>query len=134
MLQALVPQLLPAVTDIVGRFLPEDKEKRAAAERAIKAQLTEHLAKVDMAQIEVNKAEAKGNWFQSSWRPLTGWTCAASLAWTYLFHPIASFVLAQYGVLVDLPALDMSAMMPILLGMLGLSGIRSYERTKGVGK
>ncbi len=130
----LVSAVLPAVTDIVGRFLPEDKEERAKAERAIKASLTEHLAKVDLAQIDVNKLEAKGNWFQSSWRPLTGWTCAASLAWTYLLQPMASFVLAQTGHLVDLPALDMSQMMPILLGMLGLGGLRSWERTKGVSK
>jgi hypothetical protein len=130
----LVSAVLPAVTDIVGRFLPEDAEERAKAERAIKASLTEHLAKVDLAQIDVNKLEAKGNWFQSSWRPLTGWTCAASLAWTYLLQPMASFVLAQTGHLVDLPALDMSQMMPILLGMLGLGGLRSWERTKGVGK
>ncbi len=130
----LVSAVLPAVTDIVGRFLPEDKEERAKAERAIKASLTEHLAKVDLAQIDVNKEEAKGNWFQSSWRPLTGWTCAASLAWTYLLQPMASFVLAQTGHLVDLPALDMSQMMPILLGMLGLGGLRSWERTKGVSK
>ena len=130
----LVSAVLPAVTDIVGRFLPEDKEERAKAERAIKASLTEHLAKVDLAQIDVNKEEAKGNWFQSSWRPLTGWTCAASLAWTYLLQPMASFVLAQTGHLVELPALDMSQMMPILLGMLGLGSLRSWERTKGVGK
>lgn len=130
----LVSAVLPAVTDIVGRFLPEDKEERAKAERAIKASLTENLAKVDLAQIDVNKEEAKGNWFQSSWRPLTGWTCAASLAWTYLLQPMASFVLAQTGHLVDLPALDMSQMMPILLGMLGLGSLRSWERTKGVGK
>jgi hypothetical protein len=82
----------------------------------------------------VNKEEAKGNWFQSSWRPLTGWTCAASLAWTYLLQPMASFVLAQTGHLVSLPTLDMSQMMPILLGMLGLGSLRSWERTKGVGK
>ena len=130
----LVSAVLPAVTDIVGRFLPEDKEERAKAERAIKASLTEHLAKVDLAQIDVNKEEAKGNWFQSSWRPLTGWTCAASLAWTYLLQPMASFVLAQTGHLVDLPALDMSQMMPILSGMLGLGSLRSWERTKGVSK
>jgi hypothetical protein len=47
---------------------------------------------------------------------------------------MASFVLAQYGLLVDLPALDMSQMMPILLGMLGLGGLRSWERSRGVGK
>ena len=130
----LIGAVLPAVTDIIGRFLPEDPEKRAEAEREIKSQLTAHLAAVDLAQIGVNKQDAKGNWFQSSWRPLTGWTCAASLAWTYLLQPMASFVLAQTGHLVDLPALDMSQMMPILLGMLGLGSLRSWERTKGVSK
>lgn len=130
----LISAVLPSVMEVAGRFLPEDAEERAKAERAIKAQLTEHLAKVDLAQIEVNKEEAKGNWFQSSWRPLTGWTCAASLAWTYLLQPMVSFALAQTGHLVELPALDMSQMMPILLGMLGLGGLRSWERTKGVGK
>jgi hypothetical protein len=130
----LISAILPAVTDIVGRFLPEDSEKRAVAEREIKAELTAHLAQVDLAQIGVNIEEAKGNWFQSSWRPLTGWICASSLGWTYLFQPMASFVLAQFGLLVDLPALDMSQMMPILLGMLGLGGLRSWERARGVGK
>ena len=96
----LISAVLPSVMEVAGRFLPEDAEERAKAERAIKAQLTEHLAKVDLAQIEVNKEEAKGNWFQSSWRPLTGWTCAASLAWTYLLQPMVSFALAQTGHLV----------------------------------
>jgi hypothetical protein len=130
----LIGAVLPSVMEVAGRFLPEDKEKRAAAEREIEAQLTAHLAAVDLAQIGVNQQDAKGNWFQSSWRPLTGHICAASLGWTFLLQPMASFVLAQMGLLVDLPALDMSQMMPILLGMLGLGGLRSYERTKGVAK
>jgi hypothetical protein len=130
----LISAILPAVTDIVGRFLPEDAEKRAVAEREIKAELTAHLAQVDLAQIGVNIEEAKGNWFQSSWRPLIGWICASSLGWTYLFQPMASFILAQRGILVDLPALDMTQMMPILLGMLGLVGARSWERARGIGK
>ena len=130
MIQALIPALLPAITDIVGRFLPEDKEKRAQAEREIERQLAQHLAAVDLAQIEVNREDAKGNWFQSSWRPLTGHICALSLGWTYLLQPILSFVLAQFGILVQLPALDLSQMMPILLGLLGLAGYRTFEKTK----
>lgn len=130
MIQALIPALLPAITDIVGRFLPEDKEKRAQAEREIERQLAQHLAAVDLAQIEVNREDAKGNWFQSSWRPLTGHICALSLGWTYLLQPILSFILAQFGILVQLPALDLSQMMPILLGLLGLAGYRTFEKTK----
>lgn len=135
MIQALLPAILPAVTDIVGRFLPEDKEARAKAEREITAALQDHLARVDLAQLDVNKAEAtSGNWFAQSWRPLIGYICAASLAWTYVVQPIASFVLAQTGHLVELPALDMSEMMPILLGMLGLAGYRSFEKARGVAR
>tara|TARA_R110000803_G_scaffold438_2_gene1468 strand:+ start:426 stop:827 length:402 start_codon:yes stop_codon:yes gene_type:complete len=130
----LIGAVLPAVTDIIGRFLPEDPEKRAEAEREIKAQLTTHLAAVDLAQIGVNQEEAKGNWFQSGWRPCTGWVAALSFGWVYLFQPMISFVLAQTGYLVQLPSLDMSQMMPILLGLLGLSGFRTLERSKGVGK
>ena len=130
----LIGAILPSVMEVAGRFLPEDKEKRAEAEREIEAQLTAHLAAVDLAQIGVNQEEARGNWFQSGWRPCTGWVAALSFGWVYLFQPMISFVLAQTGHLVDLPALDMSQMMPILLGLLGLGGLRTLERSKGVGK
>lgn len=130
----LISAVLPAVMEVAGRFLPEDAEERAKAERQIEAQLAQHLAAVDLAQIAVNREEAKGNWFQAGWRPCTGWVAALSFGWVYLFQPMASFVLAQTGHLVQLPSLDMSQMMPILLGLLGLGGLRTLERSKGVGK
>lgn len=130
----LISAVLPAVMEVAGRFLPEDAEERAKAERQIEAQLAQHLAAVDLAQIAVNREEAKGNWFQAGWRPATGWVAALSFGWVYLFQPMASFVLAQTGHLVQLPVLDMSQMMPILLGLLGLGGLRTLERSKGVGK
>ena len=54
----LIGAVLPSVMEVAGRFLPEDKEKRAAAEREIEAQLTTHLAKIDLAQLDINKTEA----------------------------------------------------------------------------
>ena len=78
----LISAILPSVMEVAGRFLPEDKEKRAEAEREIEAQLTAHLAAVDLAQIGVNQEEAKGNWFQSGWRPAIGWTCHSLFAWS----------------------------------------------------
>ena len=135
MIQALLPAVLPLVKDAVGAFLPEDKNKRAAAERKIEAELTTHLAKIDLAQLDVNKQEAAHrSVFVAGWRPFVGWCCGISLAWSYICQPIIVFVLAQTGHLVSLPTLDMSQMMPILLGMLGLGSLRSWERTKGVGK
>ena len=136
MIASLLPSLLPAVTNIIGRFLPEDKEERAKAEREIESQLASHLAKVDLAQMAINREEAKSrNIFVAGWRPFIGWTCGISLAWTYVGIPIAQFALAQAGQLhVILPTVDMSEMMPVLLGMLGLCGLRTFEKFKGVSK
>jgi hypothetical protein len=134
MLAALIPALIPLVGDVLDRFFP-DKEKAEQAKREIESQLTQHLANIDLAQLEVNKAEAKSrNIFIAGWRPFVGWTCGIALCWTYIFQPVAQFVLAQTGHLIDLPGLDMSTMMPVLLGMLGLGGLRTWEKHKGLTK
>jgi len=121
--------------EVAGRFLPEDKEKRAAAEREIEAQLTTHLAKIDLAQLDINKTEAAHrSVFVSGWRPFIGWSCGAAMALNFIVFPLASFVLAQTGHLVELPTLDMSQMMPVLMGLLGLGGLRTFEKVKQVSK
>lgn len=117
----LIGAVLPSVMEVAGRFLPEDKEKRAAAEREIEAQLTTHLAKIDLAQLDINKTEAAHrSIFVSGWRPFIGWSCGLAMCLNFLLFPLASFVLAQTGHLIELPTLDMSEMMPVLMGMLGL--------------
>ena len=112
---------------------PEDPKKRAEAERKIEAQLSEHLAKIDIAQLDINKTEAAHrSIFVAGWRPFIGWSCGVALAWNYIAQPILVFTLAQTGNLVELPALDMSQMMPVLMGMLGLGGLRTFEKYKSV--
>ena len=131
----LISAVLPSVMDVAGRFLPEDKEKRAAAEREIEAQLTTHLAKIDLAQLDINKTEAAHrSIFVSGWRPFIGWSCGLAMCLNFLIFPLASFVLAQTGHLVELPNLDMTQMMPVLMGMLGLGGLRTVEKIKKITK
>ena len=131
---ALLPSLLPVVGDVLDRFFP-NKEERAKAEREIEAKLTAHLDSIDLAQLEVNKQEASHrSLLVAGWRPFIGWTCGLALFYTYLAQPMATFVLAQTGELVQLPQVDLSMMMPVLLGMLGLGGLRSFEKYKGVSK
>jgi len=131
---ALLPSLLPVVGDVLDRFFP-NKEEKAKAEREIEAKLTAHLASIDLAQLEVNKQEASHrSILVAGWRPFVGWTCGLALFYTYLVQPMATFVLAQTGHLIQLPPVDLSAMMPVLLGMLGLGGLRSFEKYKGVSK
>ena len=135
MLASLIPQLLPVVGDVIGRFLPEDKEAAAKAKQEIEEKLTSHLAAIDLAQLEINKAEASHrSIFVAGWRPFIGWSCGLALAYTYVIQPIAVFALAQTGYLIDLPTLSMSEMMPVLMGMLGLGGLRTFEKFKHVSK
>ena len=131
---ALLPSLLPVVGDVLDRFFP-NKEEKERAQREIESKLTEHLAQIDLAQLEVNKQEAAHrSLFIAGWRPFIGWTCGLALFYTYLIQPMATFVLAQTGELIQLPQVDLSMMMPVLLGMLGLGGLRSFEKYKGVSK
>ena len=123
MLQALIA---PAM-GLLDKFIPDaDTKQKIAHELATMAD--NHAQELAMAQIEILKADAKGSWFQSSWRPLCGYICVLSLAVNFLISPIA----AGFGVVV--PQADAGVMMPILGAMLGLSGSKSFERTKGVGK
>jgi hypothetical protein len=131
---ALLPSLLPIVGDVLDRFFP-NKEEKEKAQREIAAKLTEHLARIDLAQLEVNKQEAAHrSLFVAGWRPFIGWTCGLALFYAYLAQPVATFIMAQTGNLVQLPHVDLSMMMPVLLGMLGLGGLRSFEKYKGVSK
>ena len=83
-----------------------------------------HAQELALQQIKVNQEEAKGNWFQSSWRPLIGWVCGLSLMINYMISPIC----AGFGIII--PQADMSVMMPLMFGMLGISGMRSYDKMK----
>lgn len=106
----------------------------------MKIKLEQVLQAGSLAQLEVNKAEAQsGILFVSGWRPFVGWTCGSALAWTYVLSPViqsGAFYVGQFtGRAVDLsqmPVFDLSTLMPVLLGMLGLGGLRTYEKVKGV--
>ena len=85
---------------------------------------------IDLAQIELNKAEANGNWFQRGWRPATGWVCVLGFAMNFLIAPLGTFIAGLAGSSVILPTVDLSTMMPVLLGMLGLGSLRTVEKIK----
>ena len=125
--------LIPAVSGILDKFV-QDKDEAAKLAHDISTLAERHAQEQILAQIEVNKAEAaSGSIFKGGWRPATGWICAASLGYTYILQPFLTFALIATGVeLPPIPTLDTGALMPILLGMLGLAGARSWEKQKGV--
>ena len=123
MLQALIGP----VASLLDKFIPDaDTKQKLAHEIATLAERQAH--QIAIAQIEVNKEDAKGNWFQAGWRPACAWVCVAGFTVNFLISPLAD----PFGIVV--PQADISTMMPVLLGMLGLAGARSFERVKKVGK
>jgi len=99
----------------------------------LQAQIQNKLQDAISAQIEVNKQEAaSSSLFVASWRPFIGWVCGCAFAWVFVLQPLGIFFLAIAGHKVDLPTLDLGQMMPILVGMLGLGTMRTYEKVKQV--
>jgi len=121
MIGSLISGLVGPVTGILDKVI-EDKDQKARLAHEIATLAERQSHEVIMSQIEVLKADAKGNWFQASWRPLIGWICGLSLGINYMVSPIA----AGFGV--EIPQADMSVMMPLMFGMLGISGMRSYDK------
>ena len=120
----MLTSLIGPATKLLGKFI-EDKDQKAKLAHEIATMAEKHGQQIALQQIEVLKADAKGNWFQSSWRPLIGWICGLSMGINYMVSPI----MAGFGV--TIPQADMSVMMPLMFGMLGISGMRSYDKYKG---
>ncbi len=84
-------------------------------------------------QLEVNRTEAgSSNSFASGWRPFIGWCCGLACGWNWIALPAAKFGFAAYGHPVSLSPADLSDMLPLLLGMLGLGSLRTFEKVRGV--
>lgn len=108
-----------------------DPEKQAAIEE----KLLDLEAAGDAAQMKVNEIEAANpSLFVSGWRPFVGWVCGTSMAYNYVVTPFMQTWLDIAHTNVKIPVLDMSVMLPVLMGMLGLGGLRTYEHLKGVAR
>jgi len=121
----MIELLIKPVTKLLDKWIPDaDTKQKIAHEIATMSE--RHAQELALAQIKLNTEEAKGNWFQSSWRPATGWVCVLALGVNYLISPIA----AGFGIVI--PQADGGTLMPILGGLLGLGGMRSFEKTKNI--
>tara|TARA_B110000503_G_scaffold141983_1_gene237257 strand:- start:701 stop:1078 length:378 start_codon:yes stop_codon:yes gene_type:complete len=124
---SIISSLIAPVTSLLDKWIPDaDVKQQIAHELATMSE--RHAQELAVAQIKLNTEEAKGNWFQSGWRPATGWVCVLGFAVNFLISPLA----AGFGVII--PQANTSIMMPVLMGLLGLGGMRSFERFKGIGK
>lgn len=112
------------IKDVLFRVLPDTE-----AEKAIEKLEIDTEYQLLLKQLEVNKVEAANpSIFVSGWRPFVGWVCAVSFAYHFVVAPI----IAIFGI--PLPHFDVTSLLTVLSGLLGLSGIRTYEKTKGVAR
>ena len=123
----MIQSLINPVAGLLDKFIP-DKDQAASLAHEIATMSEKHAQELSLAQLAVNKEEAKGNWFQSSWRPAVAWICVLGMAVNFLISPL----LSPLGI--DVPQADTSVMMPVLMGMLGLGGMRSIEKLKKIEK
>ena len=132
---SIIASLIGPVSGILDKFV-EDKDQKAALAHEIATMSDNHAQQALLAQLEINKAEAaSGSLFKGGWRPAVGWVCALAFAYHYLLQPLLVFILTAFGVdLPELPVFDMSTLLTVLGGLLGIGGLRSYEKTKGLTK
>lgn len=102
------------------------KQQQAGAFKEMEAALT-----IAQGQMGINLAEAASpDFFRGGWRPFIGWVCGMGCAWNWIGLPAAKFALDVAGHPIAMSPADLSEMMPLLFGMLGLGGLRTLERLK----
>ena len=112
-------------TGVINKIWP-DKSAQEAQELAAAVALVQ-------GQLSINQTEAASrSVFVSGWRPFVGWVCGSACAWNWIGLPIAKLVLAIVGVKVLIEPADISQMMPLLMALLGLGGMRTVEKIQGV--
>lgn len=127
-----VTAISQVVDKVLGAVLPDKAAKDAAA-----AQLNAMIVQGELAsiagQIDVDKTEAaNSSTFVAGWRPFIGWVCGAALVSDFMVRPLCTWIAALAGHVIAYPALDMGTLLTLLVGMLGLGGMRTAEKLNGV--
>ena len=127
----LAGDAIASPVDAIGRALDglftSDEERLQA--QAVLDKLRQHPAEL---QVELNKVEARHrSVFVAGWRPFIGWVSGLGLAWAFLGHPVFEWAAALYAPGIEAPAIVTDHLMELVIAMLGLSGLRSFEKLKG---
>lgn len=122
-----------AIKQALNGTKPEDLIELRKLDYEFQKFAMENGIKLDLAQIEVNKEEAKSaSLFVAGWRPGTGWVCVISLAYASIIEPLMRFICTMAGYKGAFPVIDTSITLQILFALLGLASLRSLDKSKGV--
>lgn len=135
MLGNLLKGVIGPVIDGFLKLIP-DKNARAEAKEQLENQMLIAITGLVQGQLAINQKEAEhGSIFVAGWRPFIGWVCGSALVWNFIIRPIATWIAFLNGTdLEGMPELNGGELSTILLGMLGLGGLRTYEKRLGVAR
>lgn len=127
-----ITALLDIGGKVIDRVFPDPLQAAQAKLEMFKLQQSGDLAQMT-GQMEIDKVEAAStNWFVAGGRPFIMWVCGAACSWNWVGLPMAKFACSYFGHPVNLAPADVSEMMPVMMGILGLGAYRSFEKVKGV--
>ncbi len=132
---SLLSSLIEPVSSLLDKAIPDQDLKRKLSHE-IATMSEKHAQQLALAQIKVNAAEAaSGSLFKGGWRPCIGWICGIAFGYHFVLQPVIIFVVALIGIEIpELPKFDMNTLLTVLAGMLGIGGLRTYEKQKGLTK
>jgi hypothetical protein len=119
-------------TTLINKIFPDPAQASEAKLKLLELQQNGELA-IMTAQTDINKTEAaSSSVFVSGWRPAIGWVCALALAYQYLVRPLGGTIASFLGMTIPpLPGLD-DNLWQLMMGMLGMGGLRTFEKVQGV--
>lgn len=134
-------ELVPAISALLDKIIPDPAAREKAKLELLTAEREHDLKELQLAlsadqmQADINKIEAaSSDIFISGWRPFIGWVCGVAFAYHFVLQPLLAFGIANAGGEARLPVFDMDALSTVLMGMLGLGGLRTIEKIKNIRK
>ena len=130
----MIEKLIGPITGLLDKFI-EDKDQKNALAHEIATMSQKYAQEIAKGQMAINQVEAASSSLMvSGWRPFIGWTCGFGMFGNFITIPFSNFVLALLELDIVIPLVPLETMMPVLMGMLGLGAMRTYEKKSGVSK
>ncbi len=131
----ILGDIIDAVSNLAGKAIVDKDKKNEILFKLeeLKDKSDERFHQELMGQVEINKVEAaSGSLFVAGWRPFIGWVGGAGLAWSFIVGPAIEYAARFSGFAGELPEFDFNQLITIVLAMLGIGGMRTFEKYKGV--
>lgn len=129
--------LQPLVSPVVNKLvdLIPDPNARAKAKEDFEKELLGAVTQASNAQAKINEIEAAHtSVFVAGWRPFIGWICGVGILWAFVAQPVVVWYLALSGSTVTVPEINTDGLYQLVLAMLGMGGLRTFEKLKGVSR